>query len=339
VHLLVIAVFGAIVITVSCVYDARCQLPRPDLGVFDYSDVAALATIVMLYPFAVVVEPPWLAAVVAGAVIVNAAADLAAAMLKTRALRAFSLLFTVTAVVLLATSHTDPIPHWALTDLLLVAVVVAVAVAWAQLGANLAHLAVLAAFLTVYDTIATTLTGFMTTLVGTLDHQPIGFVFTFPAAGGTASLGVGDVLVLALVPVTVRRRLGPCAALSAATLMYGAYLAGLAISTLYPTCTIPLMVTLGPATITVYGYTAFQLHRAQTRRAARFGGRRVFPETCSTATGFCTEYQTRHAIGRLPQPSTLPPRRPPTGLTITRARTRSLGAHCAQAERVADGVE
>ncbi|MBP1823002.1 hypothetical protein [Mycobacterium sp. OAE908] len=261
---LVIAVFGAIVMAVSCVYDAYWQLPLPGLGVFDYSDVTVLAIVVMLYPFVAVVEPPWLAAVIAGAVIVNAAADLTAPVLKNRALHRFSLVFIVTAIVLLVTSHTGPIPRWALTDLLLVVVVVAVAVAWAQLGATPAHLAALAAFLTVYDIIATTLTGFMTTLMGTLSHQPIGFLFTFPA-GGTACLGVGDVLVLALVPVTVRRRLDPRAALSAAAVMYGAYLAGIAISIFNPACTIPLMITLGPATLTVCGYTTFQPRRAQLR--------------------------------------------------------------------------
>ena len=279
--LLVTVVFGAIIITVSWGYDVRWQLPAPKLGVFDYTDVTALAIVVVIYPFVAVVEPPWLAAVINGALMVNAVADLAAPMLKTRGFRAVALVLSVTVVVLVATSHTGPIPGWALTDLLLVAVVVAVAVAWAQLGATLAHLAVLAAFLTIYDITATTLTGFMDALLGALGHQPISFVFTFPAARGTACLGVGDMLILALVPLTAPRRLRPHAALGAALLMYGAYLAGLAISATHPTATIPLMITLGPATLAIYGYTAVQHNTALEQPE------RVASAEAAAATGLC----------------------------------------------------
>ncbi|HTI77463.1 MAG TPA: hypothetical protein VL634_20860 [Mycobacterium sp.] len=256
--LLVIGAFGAFVIAVGCAYDARWQLSCSKLGVFDYTDVATLAIVVMVYPLLAVVEPPWLAAVIAGAVIVSSVADLAAPVLKIRAPQAIPLLLSGTAVVLVVTSHTGPIPGWALTDLLLVAVVVNVAVAWAQLGATPTHLAVLATFLTIYDVTATTLTGFMDELLGALGRQPISFMFTIPTAGGMACLGVGDVLILTLVPLTVGRRLGRHAALGAALVMYGAYLAGLAISATHPANTFPLMITLGPATLAIYGYTAVQ---------------------------------------------------------------------------------
>jgi hypothetical protein len=255
VDVLVIALFGAIIIAVTWGYDMRWRVPAPTIGVLDYTDITALAIIVVIYPFVALVEPPAVAAIINGAIIVSAVTDLATPILKVPALRRALIVTSIAVLILLATSHSGPVPGWALTNLLLTAVVVTVAAAWAQLGATTAHLAVLAVFLAAYDIVATALTGFMGQLASKLSSQPIPFIFTLPADHGTAYLGVGDMLILALVPITVRHTHRHHAALAAATVMYGAYLAGLLIAAAHPGETIPLMITLAPAILAINTHT------------------------------------------------------------------------------------
>jgi hypothetical protein len=252
---LVMTLFGAIIITATWGYDTRWRVPAPTIGVLDYTDITALAIVVVIYPFVDLVEPPAVAAIINGAIIVSAVTDLATPMLKVPALRCAVIVTIIAVLVLLAASRTGPVPGWALNNLLLTAVVVTVAAAWAQLGVTTAHLAVLAVFLAGYDIVSTTLTGFMGQLASNLSSQPIAFIFTLPAHHGTAYLGVGDMLILALVPITVRHTYGHRAALAAATVMYGAYLAGLIIAATHPGEAIPLMITLAPATLAIYAHT------------------------------------------------------------------------------------
>jgi hypothetical protein len=107
-----------------------------------------------------------------------------------------------------------------------------------------------------------TLTGIMGQLASKLSSQPIAFIFTIPAHHVTAYLGVGDMLILALVPITVRHTYRHRAALAAATVMYGAYQSGLIIAATHPGETIPLMITLAPAILAIYTHIRCSKSRA-----------------------------------------------------------------------------
>ncbi|RIJ76803.1 hypothetical protein D1871_10275 [Nakamurella silvestris] len=249
---LLAAALGLLIVTAPLFYNSRWTLPAPPLGVFDASDIILLAVVVVLYPVLALVESVTVAAVINAVLILAAVGDLLHPSIRRRWIRLAVLAAVGVAVTGIALGHPAGTYGWLLTDLLLLAVVVSVAVAWAQQGATLTHMAFLAGFLVLYDVVATTLTAFMGDLLDHLSTMPLGFVFTLPGADGTAYLGVGDALILALVPVITQQTRGTRRALAAAGAMFLALLGGVAISAAAPGIPIPLMITLGPATICLY---------------------------------------------------------------------------------------
>jgi hypothetical protein len=137
-------------------------------------------------------------------------------------------------------------------NLVLLIIVVGVGNLQVQSGMKARDVALLGAFLTGYDFVATGWLPLTAELMRHLAGLPFSPTFAWPVAGGTwVGLGLGDVLFAALFPLAMRKAFGRTAGLSA----LGIGLAGLVFVFLLPIQSIfPVMVVLGPLMVAQYLY-------------------------------------------------------------------------------------
>ena len=141
---------------------------------------------------------------------------------------------------------------FAVNNLVLLGIVVGVGNLLVQSGMKARDVALLGAFLTVYDFSATGWLPLTSELVRHLAGLPFSPMFAWPVAGGSwVGLGLGDVLFAALSPLAMRKAFGRTAGLGT----LGTGLAGLIFVFLLPIHSIfPGMMVLGPLMVAQYLY-------------------------------------------------------------------------------------
>jgi hypothetical protein len=142
----------------------------------------------------------------------------------------------------------------AVNDLLMVLMVVAITNLWAQSGMKARDVTILGGVLAIYDLVATSLLPLMGQTMGRLAGLPLNPLVAWRVeGGGTALIGLGDLLLAAVFPLVLRKAYGWRAGQGALALSLAALatLFALPLTTLFP-----VMVVLGPLMIAQYVFWA-----------------------------------------------------------------------------------
>ncbi len=142
----------------------------------------------------------------------------------------------------------------AVNNAVLVLAVVGVTNLWAQSGLKARDAAVLAGALALYDVVATAWLPLTDALLGRLAGLPFAPLVAWPAGqGGGLGIGLGDLLLAAVVPLALRKAYGRRAGGVAAALAVATLAGLLALLDLgLVRATISAMVALGPLTVAQY---------------------------------------------------------------------------------------
>ena len=189
------------------------RLAKPDFGVFSLGDVGVmLVTIAVVPPLYLAIPTP----VVAGILLLAVASSLHT--LLNGILRSHRTVWSIISVALSA----DVASAWlgahdpafaAINNVLLVAFTGSVAALWVQSGLRARDAAVLMGGAALYDLIATGLLPVTDNLIGRLGEIPVAPVVRW----GPVSIGLGDLLILTLTPVVLRKAFGDTAGVIAMT--------------------------------------------------------------------------------------------------------------------------
>jgi hypothetical protein len=267
VDLVVIITGAALAASLSWMYFRHYAITRPPIGVFNLRDVAILLVSIAVIPY-VYLELPVI--VLAGVLTVTVTSilyftlepmlrrrptTLAVAAVVAGADVAFALIDGTTSNAFLAVNNA-----------VLIVAVVGVANLWVQSGMGAREVTALAAVLAVYDFVATSQLTLMTDLITRLSEIPlVPFVAWDTAHGDGLGIGLGDLMLLSVFPLAMRKSFGRPAGLAGlgiGLVIVGAVLAALdtgAIDT-----AIPAMVVLGPVMVAQYAYWARRLPQRTT---------------------------------------------------------------------------
>jgi hypothetical protein len=250
--------FYVVVACVACVilgswgYFRHYAVSRPPIGTFNGKDLAFLILFIILIPFLYLLFSIWL---VAGLLLLAALSILYFTwepVLHARlAIWLVVLILLVGdggAALFLGTKHEG---FLVVNNLVLIVLVVGMSNLWAQSGMKARDAALLGAFLTVYDWIATAQFPLTAKLLVRLTDLPLA-PMVFWGSGSTAvGIGLGDLLLAAVFPLVMRKAFGRRAGIAAmviALCAIGTMLA-LPLKGVFPT-----MVVLGPLMVLQYLY-------------------------------------------------------------------------------------
>jgi hypothetical protein len=230
-------------------YFRHVQMPRPPIGVFTLSDVVIVFVLIVLIPLLYLWLPNWMLMFL----LVPCALSLVYAVLEPLKHHGMVWLVTLGLVgadlasgLVLGTQH--PI-HQGLNNIFVILSVISIANTWAQAGMKARDAAVLAALLIIYDFFATAQHSLMSNLFARLQTLPLAPVIVWTQAGQHAAIGLGDLLMLTVFPLTMHKGFGTRAGLVALITGLGS-VAGLAILQLAGI--FPVMVVLSPLIVVQY---------------------------------------------------------------------------------------
>ncbi|MER5886150.1 hypothetical protein ABT160_20200 [Streptomyces sp. NPDC001941] len=269
----------AAITAVGSAYFARVRMPRPPVGRYELPDVAVMFVVVVAAPLAYLALPRTAVAVVF-ALVLCAALQFTLAPLTGggRAWLVSVLAVGATAVCAFADL---PVAVTVLTDVLLAAAVVGVANMWAQSGMRSSHTAFFAGALACYDLVATGLTSVMERFAAQVTGLPFAPLLAVDQGDPPVALGLGDLLLLVLFPLTATKAFGRAAGVVAATV--GVAVSG-TVSLLFGlgvlTGAFPLLTALGP--LIVLQHLLWKRARGAERTSAEW---RAGAPRAASATG------------------------------------------------------
>ncbi|WP_034091689.1 hypothetical protein [Streptacidiphilus albus] len=244
-------VFVALLITAASAYFARVELPRPPIGTYQRSDIVVMSVILIVAPLGYLSLPRDVVATIFGVVMLSAVQLTLAPFIGGRAALA-------SGVVLCGATAAAWLLHRpgltaGLSDAVLTIAVVGVANLWAQGGIRAGQLAAFAFLLTGYDLVATGLTTVMTRFATEVQGLPFAPVLVIAQGRAPVSIGLGDLLMLLLFPLTAAKAFGRLAGQVAAV-------AGIAVTAVVALLfwlnvlgtTVPLLTVLGPVIVGQY---------------------------------------------------------------------------------------
>ena len=245
-------------VLLSWVFFRRYAINRPPIGVFNARDVAVMIGGILLVPFLYLALPRWLVGGLLALGMLSAVYLLWEAML-----RAGWAVWLATLLLAAADLGTRLVfgaaSPWffAANDLVLVLAIVGLTNLWAQSGMRARDIALLAGLLAIYDVLATWQFLQMDALFGRIAGLPFAPLIAWPAGAGGLwlGIGVGDLLLAAVLPLVMRKAFGRAAGISALAVNLGgiAGVLGLAlVGALH--ASFPVMIVLGPLSITQYVY-------------------------------------------------------------------------------------
>lgn len=251
-------------------YFDRWQIAHPPIGVFDLTDVLVTLGGILVIPLLYLALPTWavctfLALGALGAVFIVAEPIL-------RSTR-WCWLAIVAAVAGEAWAFVAAGPGSAEASAINNAIVILGAVGvgnlWAQSGLRARDTAILAGALTAYDVWATSYLPLMSDLFARLGALPFAPLVSWPGQdGGRVSVGLGDLVVLTVFPLVMRkgygRAAGRFALLSGCSLLAGIFVVGV----LHKVAIFPVMAVLGPTILLQYG--AWRLRAGVERTLAQY---------------------------------------------------------------------
>lgn len=263
----VVLVTALVTIALASVYFRRLQVNRPPVGVVNARDVWILLAGIVAIPYLYLALP---LAVVATLLAIATIGILLftfepVARLGVRLVLAIGA--TATDIALALTLGTQSNTFLAVNNAVLAIAVIGIANLWAQSGMRAVHVAAMALGLAVYDVIATLGLPLMTDLIERLNDIPLVPFLGWRAAGDEFLLGFGDLLLLALFPLVIRKAFGRRAAaiaLAVTALVLSVLLAAVEFGLLGRI--VPAMVVLGPV---MAALSAVWLRRQGRERTSR----------------------------------------------------------------------
>jgi hypothetical protein len=249
---------ASLALGLAWLYYRRYPVTRPPIGVITCWDVAIMLGAIVVVPYLYLTLPLGLVVGLLSLGYVSILYTLAEPVLRARWALWLAVL-TLLAADLGAAHLFGPgsLPLLAINNAVLVAIVVGVANIWAQSGIKARDVAVLGAALALYDVLATSLLPLMTDLITRLAQAPFAPLVAWPIGdeGAWLGVGLGDLLLAAVVPLVLRRAFGRRAgvlALAINLVALSGLLALLALGVVQ--VTLPAMVVLGPLIVLQYGY-------------------------------------------------------------------------------------
>lgn len=263
-----------VLLWLSHLYFRRYKLTRPPIGVFNGFDLGAMIVAIILVPYLYLALPAWLAVGLLGTGFFSLLFTLGEPILPTRVVNGGVTLLLIGADLGAAWQLGVQSPFfYSVNNLVLLLATIGMVNLWTQAGMRARHVAILAAALALYDFIFTTRLSLMNDLSGQLAQLPFAPQLAWPIGdrGQALGLGLGDVLMLALVPLVMRKAFGPQAGV-AAVVINGVAITGIVcLPILAPGLIFPVMVVLGPLTVAQYLYWMRKWPAEQTLRQYQVG--------------------------------------------------------------------
>jgi hypothetical protein len=248
------------------IYFRRFELMRPPIGVFDWHDVVFFLVAIVVVPLAYLALPRVAVGVVLCLLALNIFYFGFEPVLRLRSLIWLAAVGLVAVdVVVSLTLRAGSLWIVAVNDLALVALAVVVTNVLVQSGMRARDLAFLVSGLAVYDVIATTYLSLMGDLLRRLATLPFAPLVAWRQDGRWLAIGLGDLLMVALAPLVLRKAFGRTAGIVSAVSSVAAVAAMLAALRLrWIDSDIPAMVVLGPLLLPQYAW--WRLRRGRERR-------------------------------------------------------------------------
>jgi hypothetical protein len=244
-------------------YFRRFELMRPPIGVFDLHDVAFMLVAIVVVPVAYLALPRAAVGTVLCLLALNIFWFGFEPVLRLRSLIWLAALGLVAAdVVVSLTGSAGAAWILAVNDLELVALAVFVTNMLAQSGMRARDLALVVSGLAVYDVVVTTYLGLMGDLLRRLATLPFAPLVGWREGGQWLAVGLGDLLMVVLAPLVLRKAFGRTAGIVSAVTSVAAVaamLAGLRLG--WFSRPIPAMVVLGPLLLPQYAWWRLRLGR------------------------------------------------------------------------------
>jgi hypothetical protein len=245
-------------------YFRRFELMRPPIGVFDRHDVVFMLAAIVVVPVAYLVLPR----PVVGTVLCLLALNIFWFGFEP-VLRYRTLIWPAAAGLVaadLVVSVTAPAGASAVVnDLELVALAAFVTNMLVQSGMRARDLAILVSGLAIYDVVVTTYLGLMGDLLRRLATLPFAPLVAWREDGRWLTLGLGDLLMVVLAPLVLRKAFGRTAGIVSAVTSVAAVAGMLAALRLgWFSRPIPAMVVLGPLLLPQYAWWRLRLGRERT---------------------------------------------------------------------------
>jgi hypothetical protein len=239
-------------------YFRRFELMRPPIGVFDRHDVVFMLVAIVVVPIAYLALPRAVVGTILCLLALNVFWFGLEPVLRYRSLIWPAAVGLVAADV--AVSVTAPVGASAVVnDLELVLLAAFVTNMLVQSGMRARDLALLVSGLAVYDAVVTTWLGVMDDLLRRLASLPFAPLVAW-RQGDWLALGLGDLLIVVLAPLVLRKAFGRTAgfvsaftSVAAAAAMLGAVRLG------WFTRPIPALVVLGPLLVAQYAWWRLRL--------------------------------------------------------------------------------
>ena len=256
----VVTAFVAAAPVAAWIYFRRFELMRPPIGVFDRHDVVFMLVAIVVVPIAYLALPRAVVGTILCLLALNVFWFGLEPVLRYRWLIwPAAVGFVAADVVVNVTAPAGALWVVALNDLELVTLAVFVTNVLVQSGMRARDLAFLVSGLAVYDVIVTTYLGVMGDLLRRLATLPFAPLVAW-REGDWLAVGLGDLLMVVLAPLVLRKAFGRTAGLVSAVTSVGAVAGMLAAVRLgWFSRPIPAMVVLGPLLLPQYAWWRVRL--------------------------------------------------------------------------------
>lgn len=240
----------------SMFYFRFCAISHPPIGVINLWDVAFLLAAVVVVPYVYLGLPLWLVT----ALLALGMSCLLYVLLEPilhRTLLAVGITVLIVAADLFAAWRygTAGMPFFVVNNAVLIAVAVGFSNLWAQGGMPARALAILAGALAVYDFIFTERLSLMGDLFSGLAAAPFAPILAWPTGGGQwVGLGLGDLIIITLAPLVLRKAYGRSAGVAAIAIHFLAVALLLLLLVAGVRASFAVMVLLGPLVVLQYFY-------------------------------------------------------------------------------------
>jgi hypothetical protein len=239
-------------------YFRRFQVTRPPIGVVNLRDAVFLVAVLVLMPYLYLSLPLVVVTVLlAGVVLTALHVTLEPVIPGTGGLWAAIVALLSADVGLGVTRGVNSPAFLLINNVILTVAIIGAANLWVQSGMKARGVAVLSAVLMVYDVVATWQLSVMTDVFQRLGRLPLVPVMAWglPDPRSSLRLGLGDLLLVTVAPLVLRKAFGRTAGLIA----LGSELGVLAVlltllTTRTVTVSIPVMTVLGPLILAQYAY-------------------------------------------------------------------------------------
>jgi hypothetical protein len=248
------------------VYFRNYQLARPSIGVLNLGDVAFMMGVIILIPYLYLALPLWLVAAIFALAMLSILYFSAEPILRVSWTNwVVALLFLGADVGTNLHFGASSPAFFLVNNAVLILAVVGVTNLWAQSGMKARDAAVLGGALALYDLIATSLLPLMTDLITRLAGIPFAPLVSWGVGPDRFVIGLGDLLLATVFPLTMRKAFGRVAGIAAIATNLFAIASTMAFLQLASVkVAVPLMTGLGPLMVLQYGYWMRKRGRERT---------------------------------------------------------------------------